>query len=613
MGEVVWYRAFLHSTPCAVILGSALLLSQVPPDRRTSELTPRTGVTSPPPFFPLKNVKPGMRATGKTVFNGTKVESFDIEILGVLENAGPKQSIVLGRLSGGPIERTGVMQGMSGSPVYIDGKLLGAVAMAFPFSKEPIAGIRPIEEMVSARATGTAALRPVTLRDASVFSSALSASALSTPSMTETGTRPVNIATPLSFSGFTRTAMDSFAPELRAIGFEPQQAISAGRQPVNDQKPGETIEPGSMISVQLLNGDMSVGADGTVTHIDGKRVYAFGHRFLAVGATELPFAKSSVLALMPNVNTSFKIASTGQWMGSITTDTSTAISGELGRRGPMVPLTITVNGAHAAKYRMEMVRDRFLSPLLLQMALYSALDATERTLGSGSVEVTGRVAFDGVKEPVQIRNIHTGDFNVPLQASLATVLPIAYALQNSLEELKLTSVDVTLTTFPEKKQWTVDQVWASRREAHPGETIELAIQLFDADGREVKRAVSYQVPVGAPTGTLYFTVGDAATINVAEQKYIGTLEPRPATQIIDLLNTLRGNTKGYVRVWRSDQAYNVQGKDLQSPPPSVGMILARTQSTTQSQARTSTVAELVFPSPDAAVSGSKTIQVEIKE
>ena len=551
---------------------------------------------APVPFFPIKDVRPGMQGIGRTVFNGSKIEEFQVEILGVLENSGPRQSIILAKLSGGPLDKTGVMQGMSGSPVYINGKLLGAVALGFAFSKDAIAGIRPIGEMVEARTSGKAQVRPGRSHDA------------------PGGNAPVEMMTPFSFSGFSQGTIQAFAPQLRSLGFEPQQAISVGRQPPAERKPSEPLLPGSMISVQLLNGDMSVGADGTVTHIDGKRLYAFGHRFLAVGATDLPFAKSSVVALLPNVNTSFKIASSGDWMGSITTDTSTAVSGELGRRPSMVPLTISVDGAKNMAYRMEMVRDRFLSPMLLQMALYSALDATERTLGSGSVAVSAKVRFEGVKDPVVIENIHSGDFNVPLQASMGTVMPIAFALQNSLDELRLASVEITLHTFAQKKQWTVDQVWPSRRDARPGDPVDIAVVLLDDDGHEVRRNIRYDVPVGAPLGPLYFTVGDAATINASEQKFLAVTEPRPSSQIIQAINSFRGNKQGYVRVWRSDASYNVSGRELQSPPPSLGLILSRTVTpTAASVPRTSTIAELTFPAADCAVTGSKTIQVDIKE
>src|SRR5690348_10401985 len=174
-------------------------------------------------LFPLKDLKPGMRATGKTVFSGERIEDFQVEVLGVLENFGPKQSLILARLSGGPLEHTGVMQGMSGSPVYFDGKLAGAVAMAFPFSKDPIAGIRPIEEMV--RATGpanTADASPAVASNRSLFASRDLTSPFRRPEAPRPGdAQMVDIATPLSFGGFTRGTLDAFAQQLRPLGLEP--------------------------------------------------------------------------------------------------------------------------------------------------------------------------------------------------------------------------------------------------------------------------------------------------------------------------------------------------------------------------------------------------------
>ncbi|MGC4053229.1 MAG: SpoIVB peptidase S55 domain-containing protein [Paludibaculum sp.] len=253
-------------------------------------------------ILPLREVQPGMKAIGRSVFAGMKVEEFQVEVLGVLENAGPKQSIILARLSGAGLEKTGVMQGMSGSPVYYNGRLMGAVALSFPFSKEPIAGIRPIEEMltVSPSTRQTAEVRfPYDGRETLPRSQGL-----------EVGPqRMMEIATPFWLSGFTRNTVDYFAPALRAAGLEPVQGVSGGGRAVQGAGSAKTpLVPGSMISVQLVRGDLNVGADGTVTHLDGNRVYAFGHRFLAIGDTEMPFARSEVITLLASNNQSFKIS-----------------------------------------------------------------------------------------------------------------------------------------------------------------------------------------------------------------------------------------------------------------------------------------------------------------
>src|SRR5579863_6480033 len=305
-------------------------------------------------IFPLKNVRAGQRGVGRTVFSGTKVEEFQVEVLGVLENIGPRQSIILARLSGGPLAETGVMQGMSGSPVYIDGRLAGAVALAFPQSKEAIAGIRPIEEMLRPEPAARAAASP-------------------RQKFLSGDMRLEEIATPVSFSGFTAAALEHFAPQLRELGLDPRQGVSGGGNPPQTLGDPKKLEPGSMISVQLLTGDMSVSADGTITAIDGNRLYAFGHRFLATGPSDMPFARAEVVALLPNLSSSFKISQAQDWMGTITADRDTAISGITGRRATLAPLDIRVG---ANSYHMNVIQDRVMTPVVAQMAVFSAMDST---------------------------------------------------------------------------------------------------------------------------------------------------------------------------------------------------------------------------------------------
>src|SRR5260370_23397123 len=230
----------------------------------------------------LKDVKAGMRGIGKTVFSGDRIEDFQVEILGVLENIGPKESLILARLSGGPLGSVGVMQGMSGSPVYIDGKLIGAVAMAFPFSKEPIAGIRPIADMLAWGAGKPVPRAAIRLNGTDVLA------ALPKRSETTVGaSKMIDIVTPVSFGGFTREAIERFAPQLRALGLEPMQGVSGGgRMPVA-MGARSALKPGSMISVQLVKGDLSIGAYGTVTHQDGMRDIPFGLRIISRGPPAL--------------------------------------------------------------------------------------------------------------------------------------------------------------------------------------------------------------------------------------------------------------------------------------------------------------------------------------
>lgn len=567
-------------------------------------------------FFPLAAVRPGLKGSGKTVFSGTRIEEFQVEILGVLENVGPKQSLVLARLSGGPLDNAGVLQGMSGSPVYIEGKLLGAVAMAFPFAKEPVAAIRPIEELLRASGPDKPSRRLVAaLRDgnlAKVFEGPQEVPA--------GGGRLVEIATPVHFGGFTPATIEHFAPQLRALGLEPRQGLAGGGSPTGEMGDPSLLQPGAMITVQLLAGDMSLGADGTVTHIEGDRLYAFGHRFLSLGATELPFARAEVLTVLPNLASSFKISAAREWMGTITEDRSTAVAGVLGRRASMVPVSIEVRRRAASgisaesRYRMEMVRDRFLAPFLLQMALYSAIDATERMFGSATIGVAGEIRFHNGTEPLRLKNMYAGEFSLPQQVSLATVVPLAYALQTA-ETLELKDVRLELDAYDQKKQMQIDQVWVRPRQVRPGDEVEVTVSLVSGSGLEVTRKASYLVPVGMPEGPLYFTVADGATTNLSEYRQLLGGAPRSATQLLQFLNSLRANTKAYVRVWRPQPSYQAGGEEFPSPPPSLAQILARGQTALgpAGAGAGSKVAELEISAGDVVISGSKTVQVEVKE
>jgi hypothetical protein len=568
-------------------------------------------------FFPLQDVKPGMRGTGRTVFSGSQVDEFQVEILGVLDNVGPKESLILARLSGGPLEHTGVLAGMSGSPVYIDGRLVGAVAMAFPFAKDPIAGIRPIQDMMRAATalpsgSGPAKRGAIALADRDLTR------VLPRPEATMAGeARMVDIATPISFGGFSRATLEAFAPQLRALGLEPRQGITAGGKVEPGMGNPADLKPGSMISVELMAGDLSVGADGTVTYIDGNRVWAFGHRFLAVGATALPFARADVIALLPNLNTSFKLASPREWMGIISQDHDTAIAGELGKRAALVPVSIGVSraGRSVESYRVEMVNDPLLSPLLLQLAVYSAIDATERTVGASSVRVTGEVEFQNAPAPVRIENMYAADNGSAMLVSLSAAVPVAYVMQSGFSSLGLKKVAIHIEAFAQKKQLTIDGISVSRREVRPGEKVLLNVVLAGENGAETTRQVEYQVPIGAEPGPLYFTVADANTANFADFRQILATSPRSAGQLIATVNNLHPNTKAYIRVWRADPAFQLEGADLPDPPASVALILTGSQSSLAgiTQTRNSKVAGMEVDAGDMVVSGSKTIQVEIKE
>jgi hypothetical protein len=546
-----------------------------------------------PDIFPLKDVRAGQRGIGRTVFSGSKVEEFQVEILGVLNNVGPKQSIILARLKGGPLADTGVLQGMSGSPVYLDGRLAGAVALGFTMSKEAIAGIRPIEEMLRVEPDAKIALASAPPRSRFVSGDM----------------RLEEIATPVSFSGFTAAALEHFAPQLRELGLDPRQGVSGGGNPPQTLGDPKKLEPGSMISVQLLTGDMSVSADGTITAIDGNRLYAFGHRFLATGPADMPFARADVLALLPNLSSSFKISQAQEWMGTITADRDTAISGITGRRATLAPLDIRVG---KNSYHMNVIQDRVMTPLVAQMAVFSAIDSTERSVGAATYSVRGHIDFDAGS--VNLDNVYSGDVSVSTIASLNTIQPLSYALNTGFDALRLKGVTLEIAPLETRSQMQISDVIAPRQ-VRPGEDAELSVVFTGENGAESIKKTRYRVPSGALSGTIYVTVSDAPTANLAELQAASAAPARSAEQVLATLNRLHSNTSAYVRIWRADNAYTVEGRELPAPPASVAMILGRAlpPGTSQLNPRGASLAEIEIPAGVNIVSGSKTIQIEVKE
>jgi SpoIVB peptidase S55 len=573
-------------------------------------------------FFPLKDVRPGLHGIGRTVFYGNRIEDFEVEILGVLENLTPKQSIILAKLSGGPLAQTGVMQGMSGSPVYIDGKLLGAVALGFPFAKEAIAGIQPIDQMIADAKLPADRIHVPLNRDTLARATALFSENTRPDSGPASFRNLVEISTPLAFSGFTSRTLEAFAPAFRKLGMEPQQGVSGG-SPKSPQLTGQ-VEPGSMVSVQLLSGDMVISADGTVTYVDGKQVYAFGHRFLDGGSTDLPFARAEVVALLPTLNSSFKLSAAREWVGTMLSDRSTSIAGEIGRRARTIPLHITVKSAETGThdYHYQVVNDRLLTPFITQSVIFSTLDRTERTLGNGTLRLHGRVDFEGDIPPLQIRDVFVSDSGLVQQVSADAVVYVSFILGAGFRNLQVKGIEYELEPVERKRQVRISQIWTSSHSVKPGDTLTVTTLLEGEDGVEFTRDTSFQVPIGTPLGSLNFTVSDAIGLNAPEFAGLTQSSLHSPQQLVQVVNAYRGSGAAYVRVWRQEPSFSISGPlpngDLSDPPPSVMLILADPSSSAsanslQTAIRGSQLAELKLPVDGYVVSGAKTVQVEVHE
>ncbi|HWW59918.1 MAG TPA: SpoIVB peptidase S55 domain-containing protein, partial [Thermoanaerobaculia bacterium] len=368
--------------------------------------------------MPLSQVKKGMKGYGLTVFEGTTVERFDVEITGVLNNIGPGQDLILATVDSPVVRRTGVMAGMSGSPIFIDGKVIGALAYAWQFAKEPIAGITPIDEMLKlARANGrggNAALASAMPRfTGSEFLSALASGKTEpmfeklvaglTARQASTLGGAKQIALPLSLSSFAPETIARFGHYINDMGFVAVPSGASSSSATSTLDGSKTFEEGDAVGAILLNGDFTVAATGTVTHIDGNRVYAFGHPFLDIGEVRFPMAKSEIVSVMPSLASSFKFANTGEVVGALREDRSVGIMGVIGEKAEMIPVEVTVDGSGLSNtYKVNVVRHSQLSPLILAMAADTVVANAQRAAGERTVLLESEIKVKGM-ETIHLR------------------------------------------------------------------------------------------------------------------------------------------------------------------------------------------------------------------
>lgn len=541
------------------------------------------GAASGQPFFPIDDVRPGQRAVGRTVFQGDAIEDFEVEILGVLENfSGPKTSVIFGRLSGGPLERTGVMAGMSGSPVYIEGRLAGAVAFTYPFSKEPLAGIRPIGEMVS----GFEEAAPSDLQSSPAIAVVLEdwgeqaglspRVRRSTAASAPAGDRLHPIATPVSMGGFSDDTLQVFQDRFRALGLRPLQGAGGRLREQAIRDPADPLEPGAMISVGLIRGDLTMNASGTVTHVDGSRIFAFGHRFLSAGATSLPMMRATVMALVPNLSSSFKLSASGPQIGAVTLDREAGIAGELGAEPALVPVRLGVRASDGrdSAYSMEIVRDAQLTPLLLQVALFSAISAGEPSFAPLTVRVRGGVRFANGLPDLALDDIYAGA-GVGQAVSLSTAAPLAYLMRTGHSDVVIESIDLEVEAAGDDQYSDLVRAWCAKAQVRPGDAAEIRFASKGPDGSERLHSVHYRVPVSLPAGPVEVTISDALTANL--DRWRGLLagrRARDAASTIRFLNSLRGSDRAYVRFWHRKRSIWVHADRLPSPPASLHAILS---------------------------------------
>jgi hypothetical protein len=482
--------------------------------------------------LPLDEVRPGMVGVSRTVFSGTELEDFKVHVLGVMRNViGPKRSLILARLEGGPLAKTGVIAGMSGSPVYVDGRLMGAVSYSLgQFSTEAIAGITPIAEMLDAtmmtapaRSTRPVAMSwPATprelldiwagdlgrarpLRDEPSHAFVLSGGAGDLTRMSAM-LRP--IAVPMIAAGFNASVIDPFSPAFAAAGFVPMssaQSPGAGITASNDRP----VRPGDAVGVGLLTGDFELGATGTVTHVDGDRVYAFGHPLYNLGPTQFPMTRAVVQVVLPSLMASSKLASFGEVIGTVQQDRATAIAGRLGPGPSLIPLTITLNSDRGPSrtFNFGVVRDFTFTPLLTYLSVANVLISYERGAGPASYAIRGSASIRSQGD-LSFEDIFTGE--QPAGGAAAYVAgPLTALLKNSGEQVDVEKISLTIDATEQQRSARIERVWLDTTRPQAGQHAVVHVAMRSARGEEIVRQVPIAIPANR-AGSLQLIVADAA-------------------------------------------------------------------------------------------------------
>ncbi len=543
-------------------------------------------------FFPLSEVKEGLRGTARTVFKGTVPTEFNVEILGVLKGGvGPKQDMIIGRLSGGEADRTFVFAGMSGSPVYVDGKLLGSISYSFPFSKEPICGITPIEQMigmfeknqpkakVDAPKMITQAQLSATNWQPNVYNKNATPAILADAKFsTLIGQTFQPISTPISFSGFSQETLNLFAPQLQTLGFTAVSAVG-GNSEITPMKQfdDKTLLGGSSVSMLLTRGDYSMGASGTVTYRDGEKIYAFGHPFFGLGTSDLPMSESHVVTVIPNLNNSFKLAVPDAMVGSMTQDRNTGVFGKLGQQPKLIPVRLNVKTSRGndETYNFEIVRDDFLSPLLMNISVFNSITATERNLGDTTVTINGTIDVAG-QDSIKInRRFSSGQANA---FTAGTVANITGMLMNSgFQNIEVNKINLDITSFDGSKTAVLDRTILDRSEVKAGETFEIQAFLRTDAGTLIVQKIPVKVPADTPAGTLLVSLGDGNSVQQVSPSR--QFVPKTLADLIKTINQIKKNDRFYAQLYRVTNGAIIGSNELPNLPPSVLATLNSDRST----------------------------------
>jgi hypothetical protein len=556
-----------------------------PPAGSAAELpgsSGRQGVRPPPaasakalPTIGLDEVKVGQRGYGLSVFAGGEPERFDVEVIGVMRNISPDMSYILARLSGRGLESSGVAAGMSGSPVFLDGRLAGAVSFGWPFSKEAICGITPIALMRSLATLGgplpTTSPPPVEL--AGLLAGKVPADLLARQLARlrpRLGDAPEGALAGVEWSaggfgelsrGLLRQALGSVAPTGRA-------AVAPGARLPD-------LVPGSAVAAVLVSGDFQLAATGTVTDHLGDHILAFGHQFLGVGPVRLPMAAAEVVTVLSSQYTSFKITNLGQTVGAFEQDRKAGIEGRLGATAPMIPMVLRIGSpaqpiaagaASPRQFRVQLANVPELLPLLAGSTLLAGLESASYASGPQDVEMVARFRLAPYGDLV-IHQSFDGDNAGTAMAGHLLALA-AYLVQSPLERVRIEGLEVDVEQSPQPRAASLVAAHADRTLVHPGDRLGIHLDLLAYRGDRFRHSFQVQLPRDLPVGHYSLLVGDGASADAARLA-MAPIEPNTFAQALALLRSLHSRRDLTLLGFYGGAGLSVAGEVMPQLPGSV--------------------------------------------
>ncbi len=566
-------------------------------------------------FFPLSQVTPGMKGYMQTIFSGDTVERVDLEVIGVLHNAiGPKEDVILVRLLGDKVAQTGVVAGMSGSPVYFDGKLAGALALKLgTFTKEAIGGVTPISEMLDVEKSSEAVSHTKQIASASTEPIQASIPAnFARETSAGAGQTLVPIDTPLIFTGLSANTIAQFSNVFSSWGM----SMSAGGSAIPSSTDAE-IKPGDMVGIDLIRGDFAVSSGCTVTMVDEGRLLACGHPIFGFGATTMGLSRAHVVMTLASAAESTKIIDTGSEIGTLTQDRQTAVFGKLGAGPSMIPVHLTVDSPGGQKqFSFEVAPIPQLTPQLVAITAYNGITATPEYAGGKTLQLDGSITIKD-HSPVKIKDAFSS-VDETSQTGLAAAISVQQAFSeiysNPYEVPQIQNIDLHVTELPDRHWATIDSAWTEKTEAHPGDTLEIKVLLRPYRGAAFVQDIPVTIPPQTAPGTVALVVSDASYLNRNVQLAAFTSEGKlpGLEELISLVNQERRNDRLYATLLQATPTLLVDDKEMPNVPASAINVLDERPNPASTRLQLQSAAGEWSADMNQVISGQQFVTITIK-